>query len=87
MSAKAQPPTQKGRFSSSIKAGKWTATKVTWKPHTKKPKVKRLKLLDWKASLRASFIVCLLPAFDISDFAEKLKAKEKINETKQQFLA
>ena len=78
MRAKAQPPTQKGKFWSSIKAGKWTATKVTWKPHTKKPKVKRLKLLDWKASLRASFKVWEVPFFDNSDFPEKFRAKEKI---------
>ena len=79
ISGKAEPATQKGKFSSSIKAGKCTATKVTWKPQTKKPKVKRLKLLDWKASLRASFKVWVVPIFDDSDFLEKLSAKEKIN--------
>ena len=76
--ANAQPPNQNGKFSSLTNAGKCTATKVTWKPQTKNPNDKRLKLLLLKASLIASVKVWLVPDFEDSDFSEKFKKKEKI---------
>ena len=40
INANDHPPSQDGKLSSFKKAGKWTATKVTWNPQTKKPVVK-----------------------------------------------
>ncbi len=49
---------QDGKPRSARKAGRWTAMKARWKPHTKKPAVSSQKLGIRRASSNASRTVC-----------------------------